>query len=251
MKAGLIFVLAATGLGAQTQSQMDALLAAMRPVLPFPAASPDGEVPVNNSADAKWFVVWPTTPGDMRIVVKANPLHPETQRAGALAMDQINAAVAVAERKAQAAYDKAMEQLRRTGKGTDIDTITLDDEGIAGERIDAELEAVIELQAVDSFDVTSGQPPVVAAGSGGPSWVVTVPANTYRGRDGRDHYRAAETRLYFGVASSPTILRKAAEPLYHVAVPPADRAFVVTVRGNEALVKQLVTSADWSRFPSQ
>ena len=107
--------------------RIDALVAAVRPVLPYPAASPDGELPADNSTASRWFVVWPAGPVDTRIVVKANPLHPETQKAGAQAMDQINAAVAAAERRAQDAYDKAIEQLRRTGKGSELEAITLDD----------------------------------------------------------------------------------------------------------------------------
>src|SRR5262245_58161285 len=116
------------------QSRIDALAAAVRPALPFPAATSDGELPADQSAIAKWFVIWPSTADDTRIIVKANPLHPDTQKAGAEAMNRINAAVAAAERRAQAAYDKALEELRRTGKGGDIESITLDDEGVAGER---------------------------------------------------------------------------------------------------------------------
>ena len=87
-----VLLLALVSLTSQAP-RIDALVAAVRPVLPFPGASDDGELPADNSAQSRWFVVWPANPGDTRIVVKGNPLHPETQKAGAQAMDQINAAV--------------------------------------------------------------------------------------------------------------------------------------------------------------
>lgn len=235
----------------QHQTRMAALIATLRPVLAFPAASADGELPADHSPRSKWFVVWPTTPDDTRIVVKANPLHPEIQKAGAEAMTGINAAVAAAERKAQAAYDKALEELRRTGKGSDIEAITLDDEGVAGERIDAELELVIELQPAASFEIASSQSPEVAAGTRGATWMVVIPANTYRakrGADLREHFRPAEARIYFGVPSKPEIARKSDEPVFSVTVPATTGGFAVGIRGNEALLKQLIGAADWSNL---
>jgi hypothetical protein len=234
-----------------SQSKLDALIAALRPVLPFPAADADGALPADNSAQPKWFVVWPTDPGDPLIVVKANPLNPEVQKAGAEAMTRINAAVAIAERKAQAAYDKVIEQLRRTGTGSDVESITLDDEGVAGERIDAELELSIELQPAASFAVASGEGPVIAAGTKGPTWVLTIPANTYRSgsdADAREHFRAAEARLYFGALAKPTVARKGDEPLFDVTVATTTNAYAVVVRGNESLLKQVVTGTDWSKL---
>jgi hypothetical protein len=231
------------------QSRIDALVACVRPALPFPGASEDGELPSDHSARSKWFVAWPASPDDTRIVVKANPLHPETQKAAAEAMDGINAAVAAAERRAQAAYDKALEELRRTGKGSDLESITLDDEGIAGERIDAELELVIELQPAASFEIASSQAPEVAAGVRGATWTVTVPANTYRakrGADLREHFRAAEVRVYLGPVQKPVVTRKADDPVFLVNLPAGGDGFAVVLRGNETLLKQVTASADWS-----
>jgi hypothetical protein len=236
---------------ADQQPRSADLIAAVRPALPFPAASADGELPADNSAQSRWFVVWPVDPDDMRITVKANPLHPETQKAGAEAMDRINAAIAAAERRAQAAYDKALEDLRRTGKGSDIEAITLDDEGVAGERIDAELEVVIERLPAASFDMASGLPPVVSAATRGPTWMVSVAANTYRatrGPDLREHFRAAETRLYFGAVKKPQVARIGDEPRFNVIVPPSEGGFCVVLRGNESLVKQLTAAVEWWRL---
>ncbi len=231
--------------------RMDALVAAVRPVLPFPGASSDGELPADNSAKSRWFVVWPASPDDTRIVVKANPLHPDTQKAGAEAMDKINAAVVAAERRAQDAYDRAIEQLRKTGKGSELEVITLDDEGIAGERIDAELEVVIELQPAGSFAIESSQAPVVHEGPGAVTFSVSVGPNIYRpvrGTDRREHFRAAEIRLYFGPVTRPEVTREGDEPRYRVTVPPSADSFAVVIRGNDTLVRQIADQAVWARF---
>ena len=45
----------------------------------IPAADVNGDVPFEGGESAKWFVVWPE-PDDRTIVVRANPLHPETRR---------------------------------------------------------------------------------------------------------------------------------------------------------------------------
>jgi hypothetical protein len=250
LKLATLLVLVA--LTAQAQApRIEALVAAVRPALPYPAASSDGELPANETASARWFVVWPDGPDETSIVVKANPLHRETQKAGVEAMEQINAAVVAAERRAQEAYDKAMEQLRRTGKGSELEVITLDDEGIAGERIDAELEVVIALEPVESFVMESSEAPVVTDGRDGVAFVVTVGPNTYRpvrGADPREHFRAAETRLYFGPVTRPEVTREGDEPRYRVTVTPSADSFAVVIRGNDALVKQIAAEAVWSRL---
>lgn len=238
-----------TTVEAQPSSVVQAVVEALRPVLKYPTASADGELPVDHSATAKWFVVWPADPDDTQVLVKANPLHPETQRASAAAMEQINAAVIVAERKAQAAYDRALDQLRRGGNGSDIDGISLDDEGIAGERIDAELELRIEIDAVQSFTIDSSVTPVVAAGSRGATWSVSVPANSYRSTkptDPREHFRAAELRLYFGEVARPDVTRQSDDPHFAVAIGPSPRAIALVLRGNEALLNEVAVATDWS-----
>jgi hypothetical protein len=236
----MLFVLAV----AQPASKLDTLVALLKPVLPFPPAAADGELPADNSATAQWFVVWPTEPDDTQVVVKANPLNADVQRASEEAMQQINAAVAAAERRAQAAYDKAVEQLR-TGKSIDLETVTLDDEGIAGERIDAEQQVVIELSPARSFDIATGEAPQVSAGKHATTWVVTVPANAYRGTDGREHYRAAEMHVYFGQMPRPETARHDGAS-FSVRITPSPNAFGVIIRGNQALVRQLAADADWS-----
>ena len=238
----------------QLSPRMTGLVDAVRPVLPFPAATAAGDLPADHSAAARWFVVWPQTSDDSRIIVRANPLHPEVQEASAAAMLEINAAVAEAERRAQASYDRALEQLRRTGKSTELEIVTLDDEGVAGDRIDAELEVTIELSEASSFEVASGKAPVVANGVHGASWMVSIPANTYTAvtADGeRDHFRAAETRIYFGVPERPEITRQGAGAPFRVTVTPAASAFGVVIRGNAQLVSDIAATAKWSALATR
>lgn len=255
MRAPLILVFSlahVTAVLTQAPHRMAALVDVLRPALPFPAAAPDGATPATGGAEAKWFVVWPSDPSDTSVVVKANPFHPDTQKAGATADGPIQAAVVQAERKAQAAYERAVDELKRTGTiSADLTGISLEDEGIAGEKIDAELELTIDLEpGARSFDVFSSQPPVVAAGTTGMTWLVTVPANTYRdpsGSDRREHFRAAEARLYFGALPKPTVTRRDDRPRFSVTLAPTADTFSVNLRGNEALLESVLATVDWSR----
>lgn len=238
----------------QLTPRMASLVAAVRPVLPFPAATPAGDLPDDHSAAARWFVVWPRTTDDTRVIVRANPLHPEVQEAAVAAMAEINAAVAEAERRAQESYDRALEQLRKTGKSTELEIVTLDDEGVAGDRIDAALEATIELAEATSFDVSSAEAPIVTEGIRGASWAVAIPANSYRvataGRE-RERFRPAETRIYFGLPDSPVVTRPGTEPLFRVSVASRAGAFSVVIRGNAQLVRDLAANADWSQLAAR
>ena len=269
------------------------LMDAVRPVLPYPSATAEGDLPADDSPAAKWFVVWPTRSDDRRIIVRANPLHPDVQAASAAAMEEINAAVAAAERRAQASYDRALEQLRTTGKAGELEVVTLEDEGVAGQRIDAELEVSIELTTADSFDIVSSEPPSITQGRNGPAWVVSVPTNIYRvtTADGpRERFRAAETRLLFGITQSPVVKQLGGEPRFRVEIrmpglkpgpaaysqhkpgpaaysqhtprpaaysqqkpgPAAlGAAFSVVIRGNAQLVSALAANADWPKLAAR
>ena len=234
----------------QVDPRVDALTQALRPVLPYPEADADGELPVAGGADSKWFVIWPQTSDDRRIHVKANPLHPETQAAGAAAMARIQAAVERAERKAQAAYEKALEELRRTGKSVDLDGVTLEDEGVAGQRIDAELELVIEVNEIAAYEIGSAEAPEITSGPNGVTWSITTKANTYRDGDGpsaREQFRAAEARLIFGSITRPVVRRLGDAQRFTVGIAPVPGAFMVVLRGNEGLLNEVVAGADWTR----
>lgn len=245
---GVMMYMACVGVSG-AQPPADVIVAALRPALPFPAASIDRELPEDNSAASRWFVVWPTTPRDTRIVVKANPLNVEVQRAGAEAMHRINESVAAAERRAQAAYEKALDEMRRTGTASDIEGVTLDDEGVAGERIDAELELVIEWHAAAPFEIEAGEPPQVAPGANGPAWVVSVPAQVYTVETmagTREHFRAAESWLLFGALDRPVVVERPDKAVYGVSVTAAPGAFAVLLRGNAELLNEVRQEADWA-----
>ncbi len=248
----IVLVASEGSLLAQVSPRVETLVAALGPALPFPAATADGALPAEGGAESRWFVLWPSGADDSKIAVKANPLHPDTQRLGALAEGPIQRAIVAAERKAQAAYDRALEELRRTGKPSSLDGISLEDEGIAGERIDAELELTIELQtSPQSFDIASSEAPVVSAGTNGVTWVVSVGPNTYRdpaGADTREHFRPAESRLYFGALPRPSVSRRGEGPRFAVSLPSASAVFVVVIRGNHELLKRVVSTADWTRL---
>ena len=239
----------AANAAAQPIDRTDVLVAAVRPALPFPDADVRGELPAQGGEKAKWFVIWPARQGEGRVTVRANPLHPDTQALSTPAMAEIQHAVVAAERKAQAAYDRAIEELKRTGKATSLDGVTLDDEGVAGERIDAELELTIGVEGAASFEIGSSRPPAVTSGSGGVTWVISTPPNIYRdAADSREHFRAAEVRLLFGTIDRPVVSRRDDDHRFAVTVTPDASAFTVVLRGNQLLLNEVVAKADWSRL---
>ena len=64
--------------------------------------------------------------------------------------------------RATAQYDRAVAEAKRTGKSQDVDGVTLNDEGIAGARIDADSHVAIEVafnQPSYHFNVASGTMP--------------------------------------------------------------------------------------------
>jgi hypothetical protein len=209
--------------------------------LPYPGADASGAVPESGGEDPRWFVIWPAEPEETRIVVRANPLHPDTQKLVSTAEGAIQRAVAIAERKAQAAYDRALEEIKRTGKSTDFDGISLEDEGAAGQRLDAD----------SSYEIGTSVAPAVTAGPAGVTWQIVVPPNTYQDKtdaDRRDRFATSEARLIFGAVPAPAVSRMGDRPRFAVTVTAAPGAFVVLLRGQDTLLKQVVAKADWSRL---
>ena len=144
------------------------------------------------------------------------------------------------------------KELQESGKASNIDGVTLEDEGVAGERIDAELELTIVIEPATSYEIGSSRAPQVAAGVNGPTWTVTTPPNVFReGADAtrRDRFRAAETRLVFAdSASKPSVDRRGDRDVFAVTVPSSPTAFVVVLRGNEELLAQVIGKADWTKL---
>jgi hypothetical protein len=248
-----VLALAWTPVGghAAAQPAHAALIEALRPALPYPDADEAGMQPVTGGDAHRWFVIWPRSDEEPRVIVRANPLHPDTQKAVSAAEAIIQRAIAAAERKAQAAYDRALEQLRQTGKGSSIDGITLDDEGIAGQRIDADLELVIARVPLQPFVVAASREPVVAAASNGASWIVRAAASEYLDGEGdarRPVFHPAEAHLLFGQIPRPDTARVDGQPRYRVSWHGQASGFAIVLRGNEALLQQVLDTADWSRL---
>ena len=75
----------------------------------------------------------------------ANPLNDANQLRAERAMAQIQDNIESAARRAAAQYDRAVAEAKRTGRSQDVDGVTLNDEGVAGEKIDAESHVAIEV----------------------------------------------------------------------------------------------------------
>ena len=92
----------------------------------------------------------------------------------------------------------------------------------------------------------------MTAGTNGVTWQVMVPAECGDGRDAGPNAgsssRASQARLLFGAIPRPDVNRVDGQPRYAVTMSAAPGAFAVVVRGNEALLKQVLAGADWTRL---
>jgi hypothetical protein len=68
------------------------------------------------------------------------------------------------------------------------------------------------------------------------------------GAERRERFTPSQARLLFGPLPRPAVDRVSGQPRYAVAVSASSAGFVVVVRGNDALLKQVLTGADWSRL---
>jgi hypothetical protein len=191
---------------AQTARVMNAVRAAMAPALPFPASDRLGSLPADGKSSAPWMIK-PVQPGEMTIEVLANPLNEDHQRQATKAMAQIEQSIEAAQRRADAQYERAIAEAKRTGRSQDVDGVSLDDEGLAGARIDAESHVSIQVGV-----------------AGTPSRAVTItttPSSVHRDDAGIERFREAQATVSAG-------------PL------------VITLRGNETLIADLLKKSDWA-----
>jgi hypothetical protein len=229
---------------------MAAIRSAMAPALPFPSTDEAGVVPVGGDTEALWMVR-PLRPGDRAIEVIANPLNEVNQLKAERAMAQIQNNIEAAQRRAAVQYDRAIAEAKRTGRSQDVDGVTLSDEGVAGARIDAESHVTIDV-AIDEpsvkFDIiTSIQPaPSTQLTVPGAVAIIATPSNTYR-EDGTGIERFAESQtvIYLGRSTAPEV-RKRADHTFEVASTGTPSSLVVRLRGNEALIAELVRKTNWS-----
>ena len=198
---------------------MAAVRAAVTPALPFPASDALGSLPADGKHDGPW-IVKPHQPGDRTIEVLANPLNEEHQRRATLAMAQIEQSIEAAQRRADAQFEHAMAEAKRTGRSQEVDGVTLNDEGLAGARIDAESHVTIE--------VTFNRP--AAAGVA----ITSTPSSVYRDDGGTERFREAQSIVSVGPA----------QPVTGAGI----SSLAITLRGNEALIAELLRKSDWNRL---
>ncbi len=257
------FVGGTTGIAAQAPvvpdaALRDALIAALTPALPYPRAA-DDDVPETGSASPAWAVRWPEEDGPARVEVVANPLNAETQKRAAKAEAEAQAGVMRAQRLSQSDYERAVSEFERGSRISPIREISLNDEGVAGERFDAEsrLLVTIEMTAAPATAIVASSMAPVATPAVVGALVVRVTPNVYRvDRDPPDlpvqRYAPAEARVYFGAAPSPSIRKVEDGTRFEVAVSasPGKRTHlaVVTLAGNESLLGDVLSRADWQHI---
>ena len=246
---------------AELQSRvMAAVRAAVTPALPFPESDADGMLPKDEKSTDPWMVR-PHAAGDRSIDVIANPLNLGNQQRATRAMAQIQDSVESAQRRAEAQYERAVAEAKRTGRSQEVDGVTLSDEGLAGARIDAEARVTIEVafnQPPYRFSVASSMAPSPSRSLTIPGAVaiLTVPSNVYRERtaaSSEERFCPAETLVFFGGLQPPTVDERATHSftVTAAAVPSETaapvRSVVVRLSGNDTLIAQIVRGSDWGR----
>jgi len=253
---------AAMTMPAQETANGDRVMAVVRaalvPALPFPDTDDSGSLPVDHSGAPLWMVR-PLQPGERSIEVMANPLNETNQAQATRAMAEIRAAIEGAQRRSELQYERAIAEAKRTGRSQDVDGVGLSDEGIAGARIDAEAHVSIDVdfnQASYAYNVEASVAPAVSRQPvvPGAAAVISVPANTFRVTNGQrteERYGSAETVVFFGALGTPDVRERSAHTFEISAssVPsPASgaiRNLTVRLRGNEALIAEILVKADW------
>jgi len=207
------------------------------------------------------WMVRPPEEGSLLIEVLANPLNNANQLRAERAMAQIQENIESAQRRAEAQYERAVSEAKRTGKSQDVDGVTLSDEGVAGAKIDADTHVAIEVafnQPSYQFDLASGTVPSPSLprrdAMPGAEYVVTLPSNTYRERAGDgERFREGETFVFLGRVGKPVVKKRGDTSVYELIAeatePPvagAVASLVLRFRGNEALTAELLRKTDWN-----
>lgn len=253
MPRALVLAAAVLAQAAAPADLQQAVWDAVQPVLTFPAAT-DENVPVDGSTSARWIVRRARADeGSLVAEVIANPLNREAQTQAARDMAAIQQEVFAAERRAQAEFERASREARQTGSAI-VRGITLDDEGVAGDRADAEERMTIEVEsrAEHVARIEAVEAPAVKESASGGVWIVTVPAREVRAPDASPaRYFPAQAIVY--LASARPVVNSGPAQIFTVRATSADRGAVVavTLRGNRDLIDAVVARADWSRVASR
>lgn len=239
-----------------TARVMTAVRAALTPALPFPASDELGSLPSDGKAHDPWMVR-PLQPGDRTIEVLANPLNEAHQRRAAKAMAQIEQSIEAAQRRADVQFERAIAEARRTGRSQEVDGVTLSDEGLAGARIDAESHVTIEVlfnQPIYRLSIASALAPDTGiATTIANARMVSVRSNVFRDQKGDERLCETESIVFVGRVTAPDV-RRIDDAHYEVtasAIPASDNgksvnAMVIRMRGNEALIADLLRKSNWS-----
>jgi hypothetical protein len=230
------------------------LVKALGTALPFPPATAEG-TPVGGSTDAVWTVRWPEADA-LRIEVLANPLNTANRDRALKAEQEIQKSAMNAQLRSQGDYERAVKEFESTGRASTVREISLRDDGLAGERYDAESQLTIVAQAIapgHRFTVSTSTMPVVSTAVPG-LMVVRVPANAYQepessGLPGMGRYCPEQAWVFFGPVGTPLIApRHGADVNISMTAggQTVGRGALVWISGNAALVEQVLQRADWS-----
>jgi hypothetical protein len=234
-----------------------ALVKAVGKALPFPVATDEG-TPVGGSVDAEWTVRWPAA-DELRVEVLANPLNTANRDRALKAEQEIQKSAMNAQLRSQGDYERALKEFERTGRTSgSIREISLRDDGLAGERYDAESQLTIvahPIAAGHRFTVATSTMPAVSTVVPGVV-LVRVPANAYQeeevdGLPGMARYCPEQAWVFFGAVGAPKIARLGGADVDVSLGDPGQAAAgqpgtVVWISGNASLVERVLTQADWS-----
>jgi hypothetical protein len=179
------------------------LVRALSRALPFPAASDDG-TPAGGSADPVWTVRWPE-PDELRVEVVANPLNAKNREQALKVEREIQKAAMQSQSRSQGDYERAVSEFERTGRASGIREISLREDGLAGERYDADSQLTITattIGAAHEFAVSTATMPAISDSIPG-AIVVRVAANAYEepatgDLPGALHYCPEQAWVFFG-----------------------------------------------------
>lgn len=215
-------------------------------VLDVPESLPDG-TPRDGRAESPWLRVPPSAPDEAVVSIVANPLHPD-QRARALQAErEIQQAARASQDASQRDYERAVDAFSRGLPTPDrLREITLDDEGVAGERYDAESQLSVRATWQEGPFVLTRQGPSAPGpvASADRPWVCVAAAAGEYGRPAR--YAPTELWVAVGVSTTPTI-RTLAETTFEVTLGPSPNGpwVLLQAQGDRALIETLIADAPW------
>jgi len=219
---------------------------ALAPALPFPDATTEG-TPEGGDSEVVWTIRWPAADGQV-VEVVANPLNPQNRERALAAEQEIQHAAMVSQRNSQSDYERALGDFQRTGEvRSEVREITLRDDGVAGERYDAESQLTVRIEPqhgrLERVVGAAIDPEVVPPPDAGMA-AVRLSAHEY-GSPLR--YGVEQAWLVFGHATA-TISRISPEEagLEIVSSEEEGNWVLVTVSGNAELVEQVLTRARWA-----